>query len=117
MDNVDALSNGILVLESSTLERTLSVCQDRDEEIEKIRKKLEEDDVKSMTMNCETILCIGRYRKDRYKKLLFYVSRLMESNVIRTSHNNLDQSIRKVLRGFIGFLICTRRCGNIFSIV
>lgn len=48
MNHVDALSrcHSVLVFEGSTFERTLSICQDRNEEILKIRDKLEKSDVK-----------------------------------------------------------------------
>lgn len=48
MSHVDALSrcHSVLVIEGSTLERTRSVCQDRDEDIIGIRNKLENGEVK-----------------------------------------------------------------------
>lgn len=86
MSHVDALSrcHSVLVLEGSTLERTLSVCQDRDDEILGIRNKLEKGDVKYYELRDGLV-----YRKDKNKKLLFYVPRVMESNVIRTCHDDL----------------------------
>lgn len=85
MCHVDALSrHSVLVLEGSTLERTLSVCQDCDENILKIRNELEKDDVKHYELRDGFV-----YRKDKNKKLLFCVPRSMESNVIRTCHDDL----------------------------
>ncbi|XP_018377468.1 PREDICTED: LOW QUALITY PROTEIN: uncharacterized protein K02A2.6-like [Trachymyrmex cornetzi] len=86
MSHVDALSrcHSILVLEGSTFERTLSICQDRDKEILKIRDKLEKNDVKHYELRDGLV-----YRKDKNKKLLFYVPQSMESNVIRTCHDDI----------------------------
>lgn len=66
------------------LEKTLSVCQDRDDEILKIRDKLEKGDVKYYELRNGLV-----YRKDKNKRLLFYVPRSIESNVIRTCHDDL----------------------------
>lgn len=84
MNHVDALSRCHRVFESSTFERILSICQDRDEEILKIRDKLEKGDVKYYELRDSLI-----YRKNKNKKLLFYVPRSMESNVIRTCHDDI----------------------------
>lgn len=80
ISHVDALSRcySILVLGGSTLEKTLSVCQDRDKDILKIRDELEKRDMKHYKLRSGLV-----YRKDKNKKLLFYVSNSMESNVIR----------------------------------
>jgi len=81
------------VLEGSTFEKTLSVCQDRDDEILKIRNSLEKGDVKYYELRNGLV-----YRKDKTKKLLFYVPRFMESNVIRTCHDDLGHvGIDKVI--------------------
>jgi len=64
--------------------RTNFVRQDRDDEILKIREKLEKGDVKHYEL-CDGLV----YRKNKNKKLLFYVPRTMESNVIRTCHDNI----------------------------
>ena len=47
MSHVDALSRcySVLTIESNTFERTLSICQDRDEEIIKIRNELEKKEI------------------------------------------------------------------------
>lgn len=95
MSHVNALSrcHSVLVLEGSTFEKTLSVCQDRDDEIREIQRKLEKGDVKYYKLRDELV-----YRKDRNKKLLFYVPRSMESNVIRTCHDDLGHvGIDKVI--------------------
>nr|XP_012225735.1 PREDICTED: uncharacterized protein LOC105674166 [Linepithema humile] len=70
MAHVDALSrcHSVLVLEGSTFERTLSICQDRDAEILKIRERLEEGEVKHYELRDGLV-----YRKDNDKKLLFFV--------------------------------------------
>ncbi|XP_011687110.1 PREDICTED: uncharacterized protein LOC105449550 [Wasmannia auropunctata] len=99
MNHVDALSrcHSVLVLEGSTFERTLSVCQDRDKEISEIRDKLEKGDIKYYELRKGLV-----YRKDKNKKLLFYVPQSMEANVIRTCHDDLghvriDKMIKHVL--------------------
>jgi len=46
----------------------LSICQDQDEEILKIRNKLEKNDVKYYELRDGLV-----YRKHKNKKLLFYV--------------------------------------------
>lgn len=101
MNHVDALSrcHSVLVLEGSTFERTLSICQDRDEEILKIRDKLEKSDVKYYELRDGLV-----YRKNKNKKLLFYVPRSMESNIIRTCHDDI---------GHVGI----DKVGNITNIV
>jgi len=86
MGHVDALSrcHSVLVLEGSSFDRTLSICQDRDDEIIKIRDELEKRDVKHYELRDGLV-----YRRDRNIKLLFYVPRSMEKNVIRTCHDDL----------------------------
>ncbi|XP_076248026.1 uncharacterized protein LOC143187672 [Calliopsis andreniformis] len=86
MSHVDALSrcHSILAIEGNTFEQTLSICQDKDDEIGKIRDKLQKTEMKFFE------LCNGLvYRKDKMKKLLFYVPHSMENNVIRTCHDDL----------------------------
>jgi len=72
MTHVDALSrcHSVLVLEGSTFERTLSICQDRDPEILKIREELEKGEVRYYELRDGLV-----YRKDNNKKLLFFVPR------------------------------------------
>lgn len=86
MNHVDALSrcHGVLVLEGSTFERTLAICQDPDEEIVKIRDELERGEMKHYELRDGLV-----YRKYKNKKLLFYVPPTMENNVIRTCHDDL----------------------------
>lgn len=102
MAHVDALSrcHSVLVIESSTFERTLSVCQDRDEEIRKIRDNLEKNEMKYYELRDRLV-----YRKDRYKKLLFYVPCSMEANVIRTCHDDLghlgiNKTVDKIVKAY-----------------
>ena len=87
MSYVDALSrcHTILTIESNTFERTLSICQDRDEEIIKIRDKLEKREIPLYELRDGLV-----YRKDRNKKLLFFVPRSMETNIIRTCHDDIE---------------------------
>jgi len=86
MAHVDALSrcHSILVLEGNTFERTLSICQDRDPKILKIREKLEKSEIKHYELRDGLV-----YRKNNDKKLLFFVPQSMETNVIRTCHDDI----------------------------
>jgi len=86
MTHVDALSrcHSILILEGNTFERTLSICQDRDPEILKIREELKKGEVRYYELRDGLV-----YRKDNNKKLLFFVPRSMETNVIRTCHDDI----------------------------
>lgn len=61
------------------------------------------------------------YRKDKNKKLLFYVPRSMESNVIRTCHDDIghigvDKIVGNITK-LIGSLICERKQRNISRII
>lgn len=81
------------MLEGNTFERTLSIRQDRDEEIVKIRDELEKGDVRWYELHDGLV-----YRKDKHKKLLFYVPSSMETNVIRTCHDDLGHvGVNKVV--------------------
>lgn len=86
MSHVDALSrcHSVLAIEGNTFEQTLALCQSQDSTIRKIRDSLEKCDVPYFEL-CEGLV----YRKDRSKKLLFYVPCSMETNVIRTCHDDL----------------------------
>lgn len=86
MNHVDALSrcHSVFILESNSSERTLSIQQDRDSEIIKVREKLERSEDKFFELRDGLV-----YRKDKNNKLLFYVALSMESNVIRTCHDNM----------------------------
>lgn len=100
MNHVDALSrcHGVLVVEGNTFEQTLSTCQDKDPEIRKIRSELEQVESKYFELRDGLV-----YRKDKTKKLLFYVPRSMEDNVIRTCHDDLghigkDKVIQNIVK-------------------
>lgn len=86
MKHVDALSrcHSVLILESNTFERVLSIKQDNDLEIRKIRDRLETGDDKFFELRDGLV-----YRKIGRGKLLFYVPKAMEDNVIRTCHDDL----------------------------
>jgi len=95
MTHVDALSrcNNILVLEGNTFEQTLSIKQDQDEKIQKIRDKLEENEDKLYALRDGLV-----YRKINKRNLLFYVPEQMENNVIRICHDDLGHvGTRKVI--------------------
>lgn len=85
MQHVDALSrchnNNVLVIEGNTLERTLAVRKNQNDEICKIRDKLEIEEDKFFA-TYDRLLS----RKDKEGKLLFYVLCSMEANVILTCH-------------------------------
>ncbi|XP_076392691.1 uncharacterized protein LOC143265294 [Megachile rotundata] len=86
MSHVDALSrcSSILVIQGNSFEQTLSLCQDKDPEIGKIRELLEKSEMKHFELRDGLV-----YRKNKMKKLLFYVPRLMEDKVIRSCHDDL----------------------------
>jgi len=86
MVHVDALSkcNSILVLEGNTFEQTLSIKQDQDQRICKIRDQLEKREDKLYELRDGLV-----YRKINKHRLLFYVPESMENNVIRTCHDDL----------------------------
>lgn len=110
MSHIDTLSqcHSILVLEGSTLKRTLSVCQDRDEEILNIRNELENSEVKYYELRDGLV-----YRKDKNEKLFFCVPCSMKSNVIWTCHDNLghieiDKVIENITRVYWFPRICEK---------
>ena len=84
MNHVDALSRCIHVKEENTFEKTLSICQDRDEEICTIRDDLEKAELKLYELRDGLV-----YRKSKHKRLLLYVPETMENNIIRTCHDDL----------------------------
>jgi len=79
MIHVDALSrcNSILVLEGNTFEQTLSIRQDQDQTICKIRDQLEKREDKLYELRDGLV----------YRKINKH--RLLENNVIRTCHDDL----------------------------
>lgn len=98
MRHVDALSrvHNVLVIEENSFERNLSIVQDRDDAISKIRIELEKNDSKWFEMRDGLV-----YRKDK-KGLLFYVPRPMEQSVIRTCHDELriDKTITALTKTY-----------------
>lgn len=84
MIHADSLSrNSILILEDNSFERNLSIMQDRDREIGKIREELERSESKLFELRNGLV-----YRKNK-NKIQFYVPRSMEQNVIRTYHDEV----------------------------
>ena len=79
MVHVDALSrcHAIMIVEGLSFERNLSIRQDCDAEICKIRDRLEENEDRFFELRDGLV-----YRKHK-RGLLFYVPESMESNVIR----------------------------------
>jgi len=76
MRHADALSrcHNILLIEENTFERNLSIVQDRDKEINKIRDQLENTEDKHYELRNGLV-----YRKHK-GKLLFYVPKGMLKN-------------------------------------
>lgn len=89
MSHVDALSRcqSVIVVEGNTFEQTFAICQDKDPIIKKIRDQLEKTELKHFELRDGLV-----YRKDKTRKLLFYVPRAMEDNVIRTCHDDLGHA-------------------------
>lgn len=85
MRHVDALSRtvDILVLEENTFEQNLSICQYRDEHINKIRSQLEKQENGLYEMRNGLV-----YRK-RGDNLLFYVPKEMEGSILRAYHDSM----------------------------
>lgn len=83
MSHVDALSHSILVIEANTFEQTLIIKQNQDENIRKLRNELESKENKLYELRDGLV-----YRKAK-NKLLFYVPACMETNVIRSCHDNI----------------------------
>lgn len=84
MSHADVLSRrDILVIEDNSFERVLSIKQDQDKEIGRIREELEQRESKLFELRNGLV-----YRK-RDKNLLFYVPRSMEQSIIRTYHDDI----------------------------
>jgi len=85
MQHVDALSriSNILVLQENTLEQNLSICQNKDQTICKIKEQLLEKESKFYEMHNGLI-----YRKTK-TGILFYVPQSMEANILRIYHDNM----------------------------
>ncbi|CAK9800876.1 Transposon Ty3-I Gag-Pol polyprotein [Anthophora plagiata] len=86
MGHVDALSrcHNILVLECNTFEQVLALKQGQDKQICEIRNYLENSEHKFYELRNGLV-----YRKTKGSKLMFYVPECMESNVIRSCHDDL----------------------------
>lgn len=84
MMHADALSRkSILIIEGNSFERVLSIKQDQDKEISEIRDRLAKTESKHFEMRDGLV-----YRKNK-NELLFYVPNDMESQVIRTYHDDM----------------------------
>lgn len=86
MQHVDALSRcfaNVLVLEESSFETNLGIKQGQDLKISEIKNSLETNQSKLFELNNGLV-----YRKHN-DSLLFYVPLSMESNVIRSCHDDL----------------------------
>lgn len=95
MKHVDALSrcHSICILEANSLERTLLLKQDQDKVIQEIRKRLELSEDKCFELRDGLV-----YRKVRKGRLLFYVPESMETNIIRTCHDDVGHvGVEKVV--------------------
>ena len=98
MGHVDALSrcHSVLVVEDNTFEQTLALHQHKDEKIKIIREKLEKSEMQFYELRDGLA-----YRKDKLKKLFFYVAERMELNVIRI--------FLTISPKFIGFPKCEKK--------
>lgn len=88
MTHVDSLSRipeEICVIEPTTMEQILAVEQARDKTISDIRKSLED----GTSLSSQFELQEGLVYRKVVEKLLFYVPAVLESNVIRTSHDDV----------------------------
>ncbi|KAK9700558.1 Retrotransposon gag protein [Popillia japonica] len=84
MTHVDCLSRiCVLILEDNSFERNLSIKQDQDVEIGKIRELLDHSEDKLFELRNGLV-----YRKF-CQKSLFFVPKCMEQNIIRTYHDEV----------------------------
>jgi hypothetical protein len=85
MQHVDAFSRcyAILILEPNTFEQVLAMRQNTDDNIIKIRDKLQTGDDKFYELHNGLV-----YWKEN-KHVKFYVPESMETNVIRSCHDNM----------------------------
>jgi len=88
MAHVNALSrcNSILVLVGNIFEQVLSIKQEDQEEICKIRNRLEKGEDKLYELRNGFVPYIAKINKN---KLLFYVPEIMKNNVICTYHDDI----------------------------
>ena len=92
MQHADALSRkySVHLITENTFEQNLSILQNQDAQIIKVRTELEKNESKFFELNNGLV-----YRKVR-NRLLFYVPSSMEENVIRASHEQIGhQGINK----------------------
>lgn len=102
MKHVDALSRcfeGVLILEENSFERNLSIKQSQDLKINEIKSSLEKSQSKLFELYNGLV-----YRKQN-GLLLFYVPESMESNVIRTCHDDLghvgtDKCVQAIMENY-----------------
>lgn len=84
MQHVDALSRcAVMVIEENTFELNLSIAQNLDPNIRKLKSELEVSESKNFELRNGLV-----YRKSN-DKLLFYVPALMEQNILTLCHDNL----------------------------
>lgn len=85
MQHVDAFSrcHAILILEPNTFEQILAIRQNTDDNIVKLRDKLQTGDGKFYELRNGLV-----YRKEN-KHVRFYVPESMETNVIRSCHDDM----------------------------
>lgn len=96
MRHVDCLSRieDVNIIEANSLEQILSVEQERDPTILKIRQSLECND---SPLNNKFELSDGLVYRKSGEKLLFYVPTVMEGNVIRANHDEMGHfGVKKV---------------------
>lgn len=94
MQHVDALSriNNVLTIHTNTLEENLIICQNRDENLKTIKKRLEDTEDSNYEMRN------GVVYKKKDGNLLFYVPESMEEHVLYKYHDELGHiGVEKVV--------------------
>ncbi|XP_015440400.1 PREDICTED: uncharacterized protein LOC107195130 [Dufourea novaeangliae] len=76
--------HSILVLKANTFEQTLAIKQNQDPEIREIRERLETAEDRFYELRDGLV-----YRKFKNRELSFYVPLCMETNIIRTCHDDI----------------------------
>jgi hypothetical protein len=112
MQHVDALSRcNILVVETTSFEDNLLICQSKDLKIQKIKEDLEKNQHKFFEMRNGVV-----YRKTNDDRLLFFVPEDMENHVLHKYHNELahigrDKMIDAISRSY-WFKNIKEKCKN-----
>lgn len=102
MQHVDALSRAesILVLEENSFEQTLAIVQYKDPKLESLRQELERSDSPLYELRDGLI-----YRKLSKTKIRFYIPEVLETQILRNSHDYLghigiDKVVEQINRNY-----------------